>query len=310
KASWKPLVDLEVFNLVQEKLAANKHKFKPDEWKTYPYPMTELLVCGECGKHLGGKSAHGKTRKHFYYGHPRQLNSDGVSHLKRCRLERIRAERIEGIAIRSLKEILSKPGLLDHWLEIYAKNSSSEIPALEGRLKTIDSDVQTNETRVKNLVMRISDLPPEVSADAFFGQIKELNSKIAALKLSREELLSRSHVLKGQMIDKEALKAKLARAIESLERTPVERRKPIYANLIKFAELHPTKIRMAVYAPTRGVEPSLPENQKATGTDGLGGFSLNSQKSSQISDCEPGKILSLVTRGSSTSVTFGAPRGT
>ncbi|MBN8542039.1 MAG: recombinase zinc beta ribbon domain-containing protein [Deltaproteobacteria bacterium] len=61
-------------------------------WKRYPYPLTELLICGECGKHLGGKSAHGKTRKHHYYGHPRQINSDGVTHLKRCRLELVRAE--------------------------------------------------------------------------------------------------------------------------------------------------------------------------------------------------------------------------
>ncbi len=43
-----------------------------------------------------------------------------MSHLKRCRLERVRAERIEGILLRSLKKLLSEPGLMEHWLDVYA----------------------------------------------------------------------------------------------------------------------------------------------------------------------------------------------
>ncbi len=94
-ANWPALVDVETFNRVQARLTKNRKRFKPDQWKRYPYPLTELLICGECGKQLGGKSSHGKIRQHAYYGHPRQINSDGVTHLKRCRLERVRAERIE-----------------------------------------------------------------------------------------------------------------------------------------------------------------------------------------------------------------------
>ncbi len=97
KASWPAIIDLELFIRAQERLKLNRNKYKPAEWKTYPFPLTEILVCGECGKHLGGKSGHGNNGKHYYYGHPRQLNSDGVTHLKRCQLENIRAPRIEYI---------------------------------------------------------------------------------------------------------------------------------------------------------------------------------------------------------------------
>jgi site-specific DNA recombinase len=303
KASWSAIVDSEIFASVQTRLASNRNRFKPDEWKRYPYPLTELLICSECGKHLGGKSAHGKNKKHHYYGHPRQINSDGVTHLKRCRLERVRAERIEDILLVSLKKLLSTSGLIEHWLEVYAKGTNSEIPALEGRLKSLASDIDSKTRRVQNLVTRISELPSEIPADPFFAQIKELNASIAILKSTRAELQSKSVQFQLQSIDRNALVQKIERTIQSLEKTPVEKRRPLYANLIEFAELHPTKIRVGLYAPTTPVVTGEPDRLKATGTDGKGHSNLKGKE---------GTILPFApaTRGGSTSVTNGAPSQT
>ncbi len=131
-ASWKPLIELELFNRVQARLALNKNKYKPDEWKNHSFPLTEMLVCGECGKNLGGK--------YFYYGHPCQLNSDGVTHLKRCRMENVRADRIEEVMLKSLKSIINDESVLDHWLTIYAKGNQSEIPGLQAKMKTLETE--------------------------------------------------------------------------------------------------------------------------------------------------------------------------
>ncbi len=250
KASWPAIEDLELFNQVQEKLSNNKNKYKPDEYKRYPYPLTELVVCGECGKKLGGKSAHSKNKKHFYYSHPRQINSDGISHLKRCRVENVRAERIEDLLLKSLKNLIEDPSTIEHWLEIYAKSTHSEIPAIDGKLKTLDSEIESKSKRVQNLVSRIAELPAEISADAFYQQIKETNQKIVEFKSARTELLSKSISLKGNAIHKDGLINKIKRTVAKLEQTPIELRKPLYSNLIKFAEIHPTKIKVGVYAPT------------------------------------------------------------
>jgi PHP family Zn ribbon phosphoesterase len=51
-------------------------------------------------------------------------------------------------------------------------------------------------------------------------------------------------------IDQNELMFRVKRAINSLEQAPVENRRPIYSNLIKFAEIHQTKIRLGVFAPT------------------------------------------------------------
>lgn len=252
-------IRLGLFNQVQERLTLNRNKFKPDEWKTYPYPLTELLIYGECGKHLGGKSAHGKNRKHFYYGHPRQLNSDGVTHLKRCRLERVRAPRTEEMILKCLKQLAQDPAKIDHWLEIYARGTQTQLPGIEGKLKTLETELQTQAKRKDNLLARLADLPKDIPADLIYGQIQTVQAKEKELETAREVLNREKNQLTSQSIDRDRLLFRIRRTIANLEKTPTEEQRPIFSNLIKFAELHPTKVRLGLYAPAL----------RATGTDGL-----------------------------------------
>lgn len=250
KANWPSIIELDLFNRVQERLTLNKNKYKPDEWKRYPFPLTEMLVCGECGKHLGGKSGHGRSGKHFYYGHPRQLNSDGVTHLKRCQVENVRAPKVEEIILQSLKKLVNDPALLKTWLDIYSVKTESDLPGLVGRLKTLENDIATNERRLENLTLRLADLPKEISAAHIYKQIQLITDKTAELTTTKSNLeLERRSSVSG-MIDQNELLFRVRRAINNLEKAPVENRRPIFSNLIKFAELYPTKIRLGVYAPT------------------------------------------------------------
>lgn len=189
---------------------------------------------------------------------------------------------------------------MDRWIEIYANNANTEIPALEGRMKSLESDIQANEKRVKNLIARIADLPQEIEADPFYEQIKEMKAKITSLKSARAELESKAKVMNGKIIDRSAFERKITRTIANLESVPVEHKKPIYQNILKFAEIHSKKTRIALYAPTKGVDG--PNSLKATGTEG--------SQFSKFSSGEPGSLISLATRGGSTSVTIGARGGT
>ena len=79
------------------------------------------------------------------------------------------------------------------------------------------------------------------------------------LEKAKSELEIQSRNLSSDMIDSTELLFRLKRTINALEKVSVEDRRPIYSNLIKFAELHPKKIRLGVYAPT------LPQAQSAAG---------------------------------------------
>lgn len=289
KAVWTSIIDDRLFETVQEKLVANRNKLKPDQWKKYPYPLTEILVCGECGKNLGGKSAHGRNGKHHYYSHPRNIHADGITHLKKCRVENLRADRIEELLLKQLKTLAEDSSRLDHWLEVYGRNNVTELPALEARINSLESDKLASERKVQNLVARIADLPTEISADPFYDQIKALNQKVKDLEVAMSNLEVKVKDLSAKTINRDGLLARVRRAINNLEGTPAELRKPLYSNVIKFAEIHANKVRMGVFAPTESLE-----NKKATGT---GGFALNPS-------------LTLATRGGSTSVAIGARKRT
>ncbi len=65
----------------------------------------------------------------------------------------------------------------------------------------------------------------------------------------REELLKRSHL----EVDKKRLIENLKVTTENLRKTPKEKHKEIYDNVIDFIEVHPQKIRLGLYAPAKPV---------------------------------------------------------
>jgi uncharacterized protein YoxC len=233
-------------------LKANKCKHKPSEWKTYEFPLSEIVVCGECGKPLGGKSARGNGGKaHYYYAHSRQLKTDGVNHAKRCRLERVRAPRVEEIVLKSLQTVLSRPEKFNGMIEAYQKKTVSEVPGLEGRLKTLDADIRTAERRVENLVARLADLPPEVSAEPVYRQMREFQGKIAEMKTAKATLGAKVSQASAKELDEEALRARLTSAVAQLMAASAGQTRPIISNVLKFAEMHPEKVRLGLWAPLK-----------------------------------------------------------
>jgi hypothetical protein len=92
------------------------------------------------------------------------------------------------------------------------------------------------------------------------------SEKVKELTQTLESLKSQELKLATQSENRDGLLFKIKRTIQNLENTPVDQRREVYANLIQFAELYPTKIRLGVYAPT---EPSggtqTLETKKAAG---------------------------------------------
>lgn len=123
--------------------------------------------------------------------------------------------------------------------------------------------IATSKKRISNLVTRLADLPQDIPADPIYSQIKDFTQKSNELKAIRDWMQSEKRQMTFTAIDRQGLIFKIRGTIQNLEKTPPELRRPIYSNVIKFAELYPTKLRMAVYAPTQS-----PETKKASGDSG------------------------------------------
>ena len=246
KAQWDAIIDKKIFDRVQKILEGNRRKFKPLEFKTYPYPLTGIAVCGECGGKLNGKSAHGKTRKHHYYDHGRTLKGNGTGHKHDCRIQRLRAERVEDIVLSSMKCILAEPEQAKLAVAAYLKNANALAPELQSQIIALEKDLTALRKRELNLVTRISDLPPEMDASLFYKSIKDIQVQITDKSKIKLELESKSEAQVKHLDPKEIL-TRVQSAVNKLEKAPKEDQRAIFENVISFAEFHPTKLKLGVF---------------------------------------------------------------
>ena len=150
-AVWKPIVDRETFDKVQARLGLNKNRYKPETWKKYPFPLTEMVSCGECGKQMGGKSGTGRIQKHYYYGHAQLKDpTKKVSELK-CQVKNVRAPRLEQLVLKCLKSILEDPSLTKKWVEIYQQANKTNQPEAVQELKSMELEIAKISRKVTNL---------------------------------------------------------------------------------------------------------------------------------------------------------------
>ncbi|MGZ3797904.1 MAG: recombinase family protein, partial [Pseudobdellovibrionaceae bacterium] len=148
KAVWPAIIEEQIFAKVQERLSKNKNRYKPETWKKYPFPLTELVECGECHKSLGGKSGTGRSEKHHYYGHAQVKNPFQKEHVHQCQVKNVRAPRLEEIVARSLRSLLNDPRLIAKWIEIYQSKTTSELPEVQMQTKKLELEIQTTSKRI------------------------------------------------------------------------------------------------------------------------------------------------------------------
>ena len=134
------------------------------------------------------------------------------------------------------------------------KNTKSNLPALEARIKTLERDIQILNRRNENLVERLSELPKDVPADHLYNQMKTNTDKVKDLTTALASLKAQECQVGQEHVDKDALRFKIRRAIQNLEKTPVEKQKVVFGSLIKFAEIYSNKIKLGVYAPVAAIE--------------------------------------------------------
>lgn len=209
-------------------------------------------------------------QKHYYYGHAQLKDpTKKVSELK-CQVKNVRAPRLEQLVLKCLKSVLEDPSLIQKWIDIYQKSSQSQRPEVAAELRSLEIEIGKISRKVSNLVQRVADLPSDLSADAFYEQIRALNQRKADLEIAKSRLGGKIIELNRNTIDQAALIRKIASVIQRIKILPIEQQRPIFKEIIHNIEIHPMKLKIEIYSPTEANPSSQgPETQKATGTDGL-----------------------------------------
>lgn len=128
------LIDRETFDRVQERLANFAHITRENRDKNFRYILSGRLICGSCGKHIGGSTTTNRAGKYHYY---RCANCRGTNHP---------AEKLHARVMDALAEYLTDDRLDElaaaAFAEYKAEQKMDERPLLESELRDVEKQLQ------------------------------------------------------------------------------------------------------------------------------------------------------------------------
>ncbi len=86
-----------------------------------------------------------------------------------------------------------------------------------------------------------------MSAELFYKRLTEISDKIKELKHLKIELESQKRKTTLKNVNESSIKSRIEYAIKNLQEAPKEKHSEVFDNVIQFAEIHSTKIRLGVY---------------------------------------------------------------
>lgn len=177
---YPPIIDKEMFERVQQRLASNRYFLGGKETAKEPYLLTGKLFCGHCGAEMvagGGKS---KTGKKYYYYECKQKKK------KLCTKRIEHKDKLEKFVVRKVIDFLSDEVNLNIVTQDVLKHFNS----------------RTDEREIKSIRKRIADIQEE--ADAAANAFIEAKSPL--LKQRIEKRMQECEML---LADLEKVKARL-----------------------------------------------------------------------------------------------------
>ena len=183
KAVWEPIVDNDCFERVQKLLAKNRHR-KRSHTNRYPYILSGVCFCHDCGDRMSGKSAHGRNGKIGYYEHNKQSKHQAalVPRQRQCDPFRVQARLIEPEVWKMVKEYLLDEKIRKKILDVakvsYEENDQKKE---EERLK---KKLAGTERQMDAFVDRISRLPAGIDESLFLRRIEKLQASKKELELN------------------------------------------------------------------------------------------------------------------------------
>lgn len=163
------IIDLETFNLAQEKLDTKKTKVQYD--RTLVNPLASILKCSKCGRTMQSRFS---TNKHHYFLRCPNLKCDTVSNV---------LDPVEKQVIDEISECL-------HDYELYVENHDDEIEREKHRIETEKNLILKEIARKESMVTRCDEMLEEgiYSKEKYISRTKSLESNLSALRENLEEL--------------------------------------------------------------------------------------------------------------------------
>ena len=172
----EPIVSVEMFDIIQSKLARNARAPARRTAKE-EYLLTTKLFCGKCGAMMVAQSGTSKTgRIHKYYACTRQKK-----HL--CDKRMLHKDQIENFVVRKTMEMLTQPKMIDKLSKMLFDLQNEE----SSLLASLERQYKEKEKEINNLLNAVQ---KGLATDILLARLDELGKERDAIaeSIAKEEI--------------------------------------------------------------------------------------------------------------------------
>lgn len=192
EAVWPPIVDPDVFEEANKLLDKNKSTNKTRMKDRYPYILSGLVTCKNCGDRLVGKSAHGKREKIGYYEHAwatkKGSHIPGLKH--KChgkRRYRVLAKELEEVVWQGVADLLKRDEVAREILAESQKShrrdpGSKDSEKCRQTIFSVDQQLETLAERLASMPSTISPTPKFAQMEKLEGLKRQAQTKLSTLQ--------------------------------------------------------------------------------------------------------------------------------
>ena len=174
-----PIVPLELFDDVQEKIAKNK-KAPARRKAEDDYLLTTKLFCGYCGALMFGESGTSRTGEvHRYYKCATAKKKKG------CNKKTVQKEWLENLVVQETMKLIQDDAVIERIVQLvmdFQNQENTAIPLLEKQLREVDRKL---DNLMKAIEEGLFTRTTKERLDALEAQKDELTAKIADEKLRK-----------------------------------------------------------------------------------------------------------------------------
>lgn len=174
RACWPAIIEEQVFEQVSKILKRNYRRLKSTQNRRYPFLLSGLVVCGSCGDHLPGKSAHGNGGKIPYYEHGWATKRQAYlnQRLFSCDPHRVLAKKLEPAVWEDILQVLSSPELAQAIIhEAHAFHAKQNQVSEADRIRVKIRDI---EVQIEAVAEHLTKIPKGMSPAPIFTQMERL----------------------------------------------------------------------------------------------------------------------------------------
>ncbi len=188
KAVWPAIIKRGKFDKVQKLLAKNRSVKKSASPRRYPYILTGLVYCADCGDRLCGKSAHGAKGKVGYYEHGWRYRKNycKTDKMHNCSSPtRFSAERVHELVLEKITNLIQSEQMAKKLLT-QAKGIDKKDP-IKAEIRRYQNRKVNIDRKLEMLTERLTELPKGVSAKPLYGKMENLQKQRDDLDKNIEE---------------------------------------------------------------------------------------------------------------------------